>query len=76
MVSVVAHELEETTSDPNINAWHGSGNSENADNGSVANMHLGSRDYLVQQNWVNDSGGYCSLSYPEPGDALFDLCGP
>lgn len=77
MVSVVAHELEETTSDPNLNAWHGAGNSENADkcawtfgttfpsnNGSIANMHLGSRDYLIQQNWVNDSGGYCSLTYP------------
>jgi len=35
-----------------------------SNNGSVANMHLGSRDYLVQQNWVNDSGRYCSLSYP------------
>lgn len=77
MVSVVAHELEETTSDPNLNAWHGAGNSENADkcawtfgttfpsaNSSIANLHLGSRDYLIQQNWVNDSGGYCSLSYP------------
>jgi len=77
MVSVVAHELEETTSDPLLNAWHGSGDSENADmcawtfgttspsaNSSVANMHLGSRDYLVQQNWVNDSSGYCSMSYP------------
>lgn len=81
MVSVVAHELEETTSDPNLNAWVDRSNPndlvENADkcawtfgttfpsaNGSIANMHLGSRDYLVQQNWVNDSGGYCSLTYP------------
>jgi hypothetical protein len=81
MVSVVAHELEETTSDPNLNAWVDTSMppelEENADkcawtfgttfpsaNNSVANMHLGSRDYLIQQNWVNDSGGYCSLSYP------------
>jgi len=25
---------------------------------------LGSRDYLIQRNWVNASGGSCALSYP------------
>jgi hypothetical protein len=32
-------------------------------NGSLANMTLGSRQYLIQRNWVNASGGYCATSY-------------
>jgi hypothetical protein len=32
-------------------------------NGSKANLKLGTRDYLIQQNWVNASGGYCAMSY-------------
>ncbi len=31
--------------------------------GAYANMNLGGNDYLIQQNWVNASGGYCALSY-------------
>jgi len=31
MVSVMAHELEETISDPNLNAWYDSTGAENAD---------------------------------------------
>ena len=31
MVSVIAHELEEATSDPDLNAWYDSGGAENAD---------------------------------------------
>ena len=35
------------------------------DNGTgIANMNLGGRDYLIQQNWVNAGGGYCALHYP------------
>ena len=76
MVSVVAHELEEAVTDPNLNAWYDNRGYENADkcawtfgttynatNGSKANMNLGGRDYLIQRNWVNASGGYCSISY-------------
>ncbi|MEY2523985.1 MAG: hypothetical protein QOJ66_2550 [Ilumatobacteraceae bacterium] len=76
MVSVVAHELEEAVTDPNLNAWYDNRGYENADkcawtfgttynttNGSKANMNLGGRDYLVQRNWVNASGGYCAISY-------------
>jgi hypothetical protein len=33
-------------------------------NGSPANMRLGQRDFLIQQNWVNARKGYCGLSYP------------
>lgn len=76
MASIIAHELEETATDPDLNAWYDSRGAENADkcawtfgttyatpNGSTANMRLGSRDYLIQRNWVNASGGYCALSY-------------
>jgi Phosphate-induced protein 1 conserved region len=76
MASIIAHELEEAVTDPNLNAWYQGRYSENADkcawtfgtvyttsNGAKANMRLGSRDYLIQQNWVNALGGYCGLSY-------------
>jgi len=77
MASVISHELEEAVSDPDLNAWYDSKGYENADkcawkfgsvyttaNGASANMKLGARDYLIQQNWVNANGGLCSLSYP------------
>ncbi|HKD05319.1 MAG TPA: IPT/TIG domain-containing protein [Bryobacteraceae bacterium] len=75
MASVLIHELEESVTDPLLNAWYDSQGNENADkcawtfgttyttaNGSVANMKLGGRDYLIQRNWVNASGGYCALA--------------
>ena len=76
MASIIAHELEEANTDPDLNAWYDHRGYENADkcawtfgttytagNGADANMKLGSRDYLIQENWVNASGGYCALSY-------------
>jgi len=75
MASVIAHELEEMATDPNLNAWYDTRGYENADkcawtfgttytaNGALANMKLGTRDFLIQRNWVNASGGYCALSY-------------
>lgn len=76
MVSVIAHELEEAVTDPNLNAWYDNRGNENADkcawtfgttytatNGSLANMKLGTRDFLVQRNWVNASGGLCALKW-------------
>ncbi len=85
MVSVIAHELEETATDPDLNAWYDGSGEENADkcawtfgvigtasNGSETNMHLGGRDYLIQQNWLNAQNGMCALSYVNPsGDFLF-----
>jgi hypothetical protein len=32
-------------------------------NGAMANMKLGERDFLIQQNWVNATGGFCAVSY-------------
>ncbi|HXE37122.1 MAG TPA: hypothetical protein VN639_01515 [Azonexus sp.] len=76
MASVIAHELEEAVTDPELNAWYDTRGYENADkcawnfgttkvapNGSKYNMTLGSRQYLIQQNWVNAGGGYCSQAY-------------
>jgi hypothetical protein len=74
MASIVAHELEEATTDPDLNAWYDNRGAENADKcawtfgttyssgGALANVHLGARDYLIQRNWVNASGGYCSMN--------------
>jgi hypothetical protein len=76
MASLIAHELEETVTDPNGNAWYDRRGEENADkcawtfgqvfrtsNGSYANMQLGGNNYLIQQNWVNANGGFCALSH-------------
>lgn len=76
MASILAHELEETVTDPDLNAWYDSRGYENADkcawtfgttstapNGALYNVTLGSRNYLIQRNWVNAAGGYCSMSY-------------
>jgi hypothetical protein len=63
-VNTLAHEIEETTTDGMGTAWWDHRGYENADkcawtwgttyttaNGGKANMKLGTRDYLVQQNW-------------------------
>jgi len=76
MASIIAHELEEAATDPDLNAWYDRRGYENADkcawtfgttytvNGALANVQLGTRDYLIQRNWVNAGGGYCSMAYP------------
>jgi hypothetical protein len=75
MASVIAHELEETTTDPDLNAWYDKTGMENADkcawtfgkqynsHGAKANMKFGGKDYLIQRNWVNASGGSCALKF-------------
>jgi hypothetical protein len=75
MASIIAHELEEAVTDPNLNAWYDNRGYENADkcawtfgttynvNGALANMKLGTRDYLIQRNWVNALGGFCATDY-------------
>lgn len=76
MASILAHELEEAVTDPDLNAWYDTRGRENADkcawtfgtestmtNGANYNMTLGGRNYLIQRNWVNASGGYCAKSY-------------
>ncbi|MBV8208788.1 MAG: hypothetical protein JO133_01880 [Burkholderiaceae bacterium] len=76
MASVIAHELEEAVTDPDLNAWYDNQGYENADkcawtfgststasNGSQYNMTLGANQYLIQQNWVNAGSGGCALSF-------------
>jgi hypothetical protein len=68
--------MEESVTDPNLNAWYDRRGGENADkcawtfgatltasNGWQYNMTLKGKQYLIRQNWVNASGGYCALSY-------------
>lgn len=74
MVSVIAHEFVEAVSDPDGTSWFDQVGLENADkcawtygkasktaNGSFANMTLGQRQYLVQQN-VAANSNTCVLS--------------
>jgi hypothetical protein len=70
MLSVITHELEETVTDPDLNAWSFSNGQENGDacawtfgteyttaNGAKANMNINGHDYLIQQNWIAPSTG-------------------
>jgi hypothetical protein len=65
MISVLAHELEEANTDPDpASGWVDASGAENGDkcawtfgsaqyqtaNGAFANMHLGTRDFLIQRN--------------------------
>jgi len=76
MASIIAHELEEAVTDPDLNAWYDQRGMENADkcawtfgtvytapNGAKANVLLGARNFLIQRNWVNASGGFCAMSF-------------
>lgn len=76
MVSVITHELEEAATDPQLNAWYDAQGNENSDkcawkfgttstatNGSLYNLTIGGKQYLVQQNWVNAGTGGCLNSY-------------
>ena len=74
MASIIAHELEEAVTDPVFDGWYDRRGYENADkcawtfgtqstaaNGSKYNVTLGGKQYLIQRNWVNASGGYCAM---------------
>jgi hypothetical protein len=76
MASVMAHEINETVTDPHLNAWYDSAGQEVGDkcawnfgttfvtpNGANANVTLGSNNYLVQQNWVSSASGFCGLGF-------------
>jgi hypothetical protein len=77
MASIIAHESEEAISDPDGNAWwQSSTGEENADkcawtfgtehtasNGAAYNFTGNGRNWLIQQNWVNASGGRCAMSF-------------
>lgn len=74
-VNTLAHEIEETTTDQMGNAWFDVRGFENADkcawtwgttqnNGTgVWNITVGTKQFLVQQNWINANGGGCRQSW-------------
>jgi len=76
--SVLAHEVEEATTDPDLNAWYSSydgkengdkcawnwGTTSTASNGAKYNQTFGSMKYLIQQNWLIASTQKCVQHYP------------
>ncbi len=72
-VNTLAHEIEESTTDELGTAWYDRSGYENADKcawtfgtmyssgGGTANITVGSKNFLVQQNWVNLGSGGCAL---------------
>jgi hypothetical protein len=87
MISVMAHELSETVSDPEGNAWYASNGEENGDlcawnfgstytsNGALANVNLNGTNYLMQRIWLNAGGGSCALSYAASADFTVGISG-
>ena len=77
MASVIVHELEEATTDPKFTAWYDSLGYENSDkcswtfgtttvlpNKAKYNVTLGTKNYLIQQNWVNTApAGFCAKNF-------------
>jgi len=75
MANVLVNELFDTTVDPEFGGWYDKFGFEPADkcawdfgatyraaNGARANVKLGKRDFLLQQNWVNQGPGHCALA--------------
>lgn len=75
MANMVARQLSGIVTNPTLTGWYSDGMIENSekckwdfgpavqlDNGSLANVQLGSVKYYLQRNWVNAKGGYCALS--------------
>ncbi len=85
-LTVLAHELSETETDPLISSWGARGvEQEDGDlcnfvfgttyrtaNGAQANLQLHGHDYKVQQIFMNRSGGKCVMSVPPNGDVDAD----
>lgn len=80
MASLLAAELFNSVTDPELNAWYDRLGLEPADkcawnfgttyqtaNGARANIRLGQRDYLLQQLWIpGKGGGACGMALPSP----------
>ena len=86
MANIMVHEIAESITDPDpyigwLDASHNEmgdkcaynfGSTQTAPNGAPYNQAIGSRLYLLQQLWVNASGGYCGQSWQE---GLFRVTG-
>jgi len=68
MTDSIMHELSEAVTDPDGSAWYTRRGAENGDlcnftygttytapNGAIANAHIGTRDYLIQEIWENST---------------------
>jgi hypothetical protein len=77
MASVLAAELSNAVTDPTYSAWYDRNGLEQADkcawsygttyttaSGARANIHLGTRDYLLQPLWAPGKKGGCTLGAP------------
>jgi hypothetical protein len=75
MASNLAQVLSRVITNPTGGAWFDKYGLENASkcvgqfgstyltaNGARANLKLGGRDYLIQQNWVNDRKAHCAMN--------------
>jgi hypothetical protein len=78
MASTLAHLLSVTITNPTGSAWYDRYGFENAakcfgsfgqtyitPGGGPANVRLGQRDFMIQQNWVNARKGYCAMAAPQ-----------
>lgn len=85
MASVIAHELNETITDPDLNAWFDSSGAEVGDkcnfifggswaapNGAPANVTFSTGNFYIQQNWLNSGGGSCAIAFAPQTNAGFD----
>ena len=75
MISVIAHELEETVTDPDLNAYYDASGAENGDkcawtfgsaqtllpSGAYYNMSIGGKNFLVQRN-LDASNNKCYVT--------------
>lgn len=88
LASILAHELEETLTDPDLNGWVDSGSQENGDkcawkfgttyltsSGAKANMRLGDRDYLIQMNFDRLTNR-CELALPASSSLAVTILSP
>ena len=75
MANTLVHVLSTTITNPTGTGWFDRYGLQNADkcdgqfgptyltpNGARANIKLGQRDYMIQQNWINDRKGHCALN--------------
>lgn len=75
MASTIAQLLSRVVTNPTGTGWFDRYGLENAakcvgqfgttyatPNGARANLRLGGRDYLIQQNWVNGRKGHCAMN--------------
>lgn len=80
MASVLAAELSNTVTDPELTAWYDRYGLEPADkcawtygttyataNGARANVRLGGFDFLLQQLWIPKQRGFCALDVSAAG---------